>query len=112
MKVDTVVAQGNLVYGGTKAAITQLTRAMAKELGDLGGIRVNSVRPCVVNTELVKNLPEDYRRDIVKPVSDRMVFKRPVEPREVANIVIFLSSRMSSMVTGTSITIDGGHSLS
>lgn len=95
-----------LHYGVAKAAVRQLTRALAVELGP-AGIRVNTVTPGGIPTEgaaaarveAVK-MPEVYRPR--RPLGDGGT------PEDIANAVLYLVSPMSAYVTGAELVVDGG----
>ncbi|CAG7824448.1 unnamed protein product [Allacma fusca] len=99
---------GTAIYSCSKAAVTTLTKVMAKELSPFG-IRVNSIRPSATNTELQRGLPEEFHNLMMKPLLTRHLHNRLIETDEIADGVIFLSSQMSTMITGSSLTIDGGN---
>lgn len=95
----------HLVYGGTKAALDLMTKVMALELGPYN-IRVNSVNPTVVWTEMAQvgwSDPEKARRMVSK-----IPLNRFIEPVEVARAVVYLLSDQSTMISGTILPIDGG----
>jgi len=105
---DTTPSKGISMYSCTKAALLMLTKSMALELGDKG-IRVNCVSPAptsVLHEMFISPKPEIIQE--TQKVLDRQVIKRPVQPSEVADIVLFLSSPSSAMITGSSIPVDGG----
>lgn len=108
---DTAVTTGVAVYCAMKAALTMLTRTMAVELGP-HRIRVNSIRPGLVNTELVQNAPAHFK-EAIKPVVDRMVFdgQETIECKDIADSVVFLSSGLADRITGASLTIDEGYTI-
>jgi len=105
---DTTPSKGISMYSSSKAALLMLTKSMALELGD-HGIRVNCISPAP--TAMLHEMFVSPNAEIIKEtqqVLDRQVIKRPVQPAEVADMVLFLSSPMSSMITGSSIPVDGG----
>ncbi|MDQ3542548.1 MAG: SDR family oxidoreductase, partial [Actinomycetota bacterium] len=82
-----------------------MTRAWAMEYGPLG-IRANAVAPGVVHTEM-------WRENLAKPgvaesVTGMIPIRRLTEPREVADVVVFLASDASSAITGETLSADGG----
>uniref|UniRef100_A0A2A4JCF4 Ketoreductase domain-containing protein n=1 Tax=Heliothis virescens TaxID=7102 RepID=A0A2A4JCF4_HELVI len=93
------------IYSASKAALDALTRSMALELGPYG-IRVNSVNPTVIMTEMAKVGWSDPAK------ASAMLAKIPLgrfgEVSEVVNAVVFLLSERSSMINGVELPIDGG----
>lgn len=109
--IDSSAYERTFTYSCTAAALAMQTKMLAVELGP-SGIRVNYVRPGVVATAMCAAFPEDFSENIVKPLClARSVLPRsPVlTPEEVAPTVVFLSSTLSGMVTGTGVLVDGGH---
>ncbi|HLD53085.1 MAG TPA: SDR family oxidoreductase [Sediminibacterium sp.] len=94
---------GMLSYGSSKAALISATKIMAAELGQFN-IRVNAVAPSVTKTEMYNQMEEKAR---IKLISSSFL-QRAAEPDEVANVVLFLASDLSSFVNGQTIRIDGG----
>ncbi len=95
-------------YCVSKAGIDMLVRNLADELGT-AGVRVNSVRPGLVETELVEMIMND--EGIVGDYLDQMPVRRIGQPADVASLVRFLLGPESAWVTGTTISVDGGHHL-
>ncbi len=93
------------MYGVSKAAIFQLTRQLAVELGPQ--IRVNAVAPAVVKTKFASKLFEGKEAELIK----KYAVGRLGEPEDVAAAVAFLGSRDSAWITGQTIILDGGASL-
>lgn len=94
---------GLSAYGATKAALDGLTRALARELGPRR-IRVNSVAPGFVATEMTRSLGADEREQIVH----RTPLGRLAEPADVAAAVLFLLSDDAQFISGQVIAVDGG----
>ncbi len=92
-----------VAYGSSKAAVIFYTKTMAKELGQ-HGIRVNSVSPGFIDTDLWQNRPEES----VERVLSQTPLGRKGRPEEVANAILFLASDMSSFITAQNIVVDGG----
>jgi NAD(P)-dependent dehydrogenase (short-subunit alcohol dehydrogenase family) len=93
------------VYAATKGAIDAATRALAIELGP-HGIRVNSVAPGVVDTDMWarnKAIP-----GVVEMVEAQTPLRRWSTPDDVADVVVFLASDAARFVTGETISADGG----
>ncbi len=90
-------------YPATKFAVNGLTKSLARELGK-DGIRVNAVAPGITRTDMVAKLPEA----MVQPLVARIPLGRIGEAEDVANAVCFLASDMSSYITGTVLSVDGG----
>lgn len=90
-------------YGASKAGILSLTRHLALEMAPYG-IYVNAVCPGPIETDLSREWTEDYRKQLLS----RIPLGRIGSPEEVAQAVLFLSSRMSDFITGESININGG----
>lgn len=99
---------GNGVYGASKAALNSTMRFCAKELA-AKKIRVNSVNPGMVNTNLIQGgsiSEEQHRLDM-----EKYPLKRYGEPEDIAYGIIFLLSEASSWITGHSLIIDGGYTI-
>jgi 3-oxoacyl-[acyl-carrier protein] reductase len=94
---------GQLSYTASKAAIIGATRTLSSELAGYG-IRVNSVAPGVINTEMTANLPPA----IMEKFMAKSDLKHMGLPEEVAGVILFLASDMSSYITGQIIRVDGG----
>ena len=92
-----------VAYTASKAAVVNLTRAAALDLGEYG-VRVNAVAPGVVETPIQKDNP----KDAVLAIAGRSALKRLAQPEEIANVVLFLLSDLASFVTGHTLTADGG----
>ncbi|CAI2355367.1 unnamed protein product [Caenorhabditis sp. 36 PRJEB53466] len=95
------------VYCASKAALDMVTRCLANELGSQN-IRVNSVNPTVVMTDMGRDNWSDPAKK--QKMLDRMPIKRFAEVDEVVNAVLFLLSDASSMTTGSALPVDGGFS--
>lgn len=95
---------GASMYATAKGAVMTFTRSMAKELGPKG-IRVNSLAPGTIATSFHDrfNAPENRER-----LKATYALRREGEAKEVADLVIYLSSDQSSYITGTNIDINGG----
>jgi NAD(P)-dependent dehydrogenase (short-subunit alcohol dehydrogenase family) len=95
-------------YGPGKAGIDHLCRLAADELG-ASGVRVNSVRPGLVDTELVAFVTAGG--PVLDDYLDNMPIRRVGTVDDVAALVRFLVGPESTWITGQNIAVDGGHSL-
>jgi NAD(P)-dependent dehydrogenase (short-subunit alcohol dehydrogenase family) len=97
---------GQFNYSMSKGGIVGLTRAMALSLAP--SIRVNAIAPGLIGTEMAMGIPDD--------VLEKMVAAIPLErmgtPDEIANVVWFLLTPLSSYITGHVVVVGGGRSLS
>jgi 3alpha(or 20beta)-hydroxysteroid dehydrogenase len=95
-----------VAYTATKWAVRGMTKAAAKELGDLN-IRVNSVHPGMIDTDMVRE------RDATTNTAhlQKQPIKRMGTADEVAGLVLFLLSDESCYMTGAELAIDGGRTL-
>lgn len=106
-QASLVALSGHISYGSSKAALDNITRVSALELGRYN-IRVNSVNPTVVMTEM-----SAYywgRPDVGPPFLEQMPLGRWATEDEIAAPISFLLSDDASMITGVSLPIDGGYS--
>lgn len=94
---------GQVNYSSTKSALVGFTKSLAKELGGRG-IRVNCIAPGYITTDMTEKIPEKIKQEILKSIP----LKREGEPREVADVCVFLASDMASYITGTVIHVNGG----
>jgi 3-oxoacyl-[acyl-carrier protein] reductase len=94
------------IYSGTKGAVDSITRALAAELGPRG-IRVNAVRPGMVETEGTQSsgITESEMR---KQVEAQTPLGRIGQPHDIASAVVFLASSDSSWISGETLVIAGG----
>ncbi len=96
---------GRSVYAATKHAVEGLTKSLAVELAP-HRVRVNTVAPTFVRTPMTAAAFEDD--DFTASITARIPLGRLGTPEEVAAAVLFLAAPTSSLVTGTSIIVDGG----
>lgn len=104
---STRVLPGYAVVGASKAAIEALVRYLGVELAPR--IRVNAVSPGVVDTDALKHFP--MRDEMLSVAKNKTPSGRLVTPEDVAAVVDFLTSDAAEMITGQTITIDGGAGL-
>lgn len=93
-------------YSASKAGIIGFTKALAREVAPYN-IRVNAVAPGFIETDMLENLKEEYKSQIIKQTP----LGRMGKPEEVAKAVKFLVSDDAKYVTGQTIVIDGGMSM-
>ena len=105
-QASLVALSGHVSYGSSKAALDNITRVSALELGQYG-IRVNSVNPTVVMTEM----SNFYwgRPDIGGPFLEQMPLGRWATEDDIAGPIAFLLSDDAAMISGVSLPIDGGY---
>ncbi|MCB5284036.1 MAG: SDR family oxidoreductase [Candidatus Cloacimonetes bacterium] len=101
--------KGNIEYSSSKSAMFGMVRSMSRELASKG-IRVNSVSPAMVETEMLKNVFEELPAESVAAIQTRHLLGL-VEPVDVANLCAYLISDLGKAITGTNIVIDSGYSL-
>jgi 3-oxoacyl-[acyl-carrier protein] reductase len=97
---------GQSAYATSKAALSGLTKSLAKELGGLG-IRVNGMAPGFIDTPMT----EAYQGEARQALIDSTSLKRVGTPEDVAKPIVFLLSEQASFITGQIIGVDGGLSL-
>ena len=107
-QASLVALSGHISYGSSKAALDNITRVSALELGT-HGIRVNGVNPTVVMTPM--SAWYWGRDDIQGPFLDQMPLGRWATEAEIAAPIVFLLSDGASMISGVSLAIDGGYSI-
>lgn len=94
---------GQTNYSASKAGIIGFTKALAREVGR-NGINVNAVAPGLIETDMVKGMPEEAR----KKALEEIVINRIGKPEEVAYVVTFLCTDKARHMTGEVIKVDGG----
>jgi len=113
----TIAFPGIAVYSATKSAVDRLTRVAAMESGKLGyGVRVNSVYPGLVPTEMGNQLAQDVAtlglfsspQAAVGAVIELTPLGRLGEVPDMADAVVFLASDGARFITGTGLPVDGG----
>src|SRR5262249_41186047 len=94
------------VYCMTKHAVEGLTKAMALDLAS-SGVRVNAVAPTYVETPMTRPFfaTGPFREDVLR----RIPLGRLGSMQEIAAAVMFLASSDASLITGTSLLVDGGY---
>ncbi|HLR43757.1 MAG TPA: 3-oxoacyl-ACP reductase FabG, partial [Brevibacterium sp.] len=94
---------GQTNYSAAKAGIVGMTKAAAKEVG-FKNVRVNAIQPGFIKTEMTAAM----RQDVIDSKLAEIPMGRAGEPSEVASVVLFLASDMSSYMSGTVQEIAGG----
>ena len=98
-------ASGRPVYSASKAVIVNLTAVLAKEFAP--DISVNAVAPGFTETSMAKTWDEE----VLKQVKSALL-GRSAQPKEIAEAILFLASEKASFITGQTILVDGGYSIS
>lgn len=104
--VDTG-SPGLLCYGAAKAAVVQLTKTLASEVGR-HGIRVNAVAPGWIRTPMTEKDALDAQQKVEETMAGMAPLKRVGEPRDIAHAVLHLASDASSFTTGQILRPNGG----
>jgi 2-deoxy-D-gluconate 3-dehydrogenase len=99
---------GIVPYGATKAALTQLGKGLAVELGP-HGVRVNTVAPGYIETPMTARMLSDPNVRAQKLA--RIPLQRLADGDDVADVVVFLCSTAARYVTGIVLPVDGGYSI-
>ncbi|MGQ0708816.1 MAG: SDR family NAD(P)-dependent oxidoreductase [Rhodoferax sp.] len=94
---------GTLAYGSSKAALGRAMQSMATELGP-ASIRVNAIAPSVTRTDMCDQMSAAARDKLI----NSSAMKRVAEPRDIANVALFLASDLSAFMTGQTLRVDGG----
>jgi enoyl-[acyl-carrier protein] reductase III len=102
------VLENYVLVGTSKAALESVVRYLGVELAPRG-IRVNAVSGGIVHTDALDHFPN--REEMLRAANERTPAGRMVEPRDIADAVLFLSGPHSQMICGQTIIVDGGFSL-
>jgi len=95
-------------YSASKAGLTGLTRDLAVQWTGRKGIRVNALAPGFFPSEMSDQFPEGY----IESQLPRVPAGRPGDPEELAAAVVFLASPAAAYVTGATLVVDGGLTVS
>jgi NAD(P)-dependent dehydrogenase (short-subunit alcohol dehydrogenase family) len=95
---------GGSHYAASKGGVISFTKASARELGSLG-IRVNAVAPGIIQTGMTEG---KYDAERTRAICDTIPLGRFGTAHEVASVILFLASPLSSYLTGTVIDVNGG----
>lgn len=101
--VGMIGNSGQSHYSASKAGLITLTKSIAKEVAHKG-IQINSISPGFIKTKMLNQVSKNILSEYLK----RIPQKRFGEPKEIAYLVTFLSSKKSSYITGQNFVIDGG----
>jgi glucose 1-dehydrogenase len=96
-------------YSASKGGMEMLTKTVALEVADKG-IRVNGIAPGAIATDMNKEILEDEQKR--KEEEMRIPMHRIGRPEEIARVALFLASNDASYMTGTTVYVDGGLTLS
>jgi NAD(P)-dependent dehydrogenase (short-subunit alcohol dehydrogenase family) len=99
--------EGFVPYVASKGAMYGLIKSMARELGH-HGINVNGISPGAVVSEAEWRHFGEKREEYDRWILERQSLKRRIEPVDIANLAIFLSSAQADLITGQDIHCDGG----
>jgi len=106
--VGSVAMPGAAIYVASKHAVIGLTRSAALEYAKLG-VRVNTVSPGAIQTEMLDRAMGAGESDVKKAVAGQHPIGRLGTSEEIAAAVVFLSSPGASFVTGVDLAVDGGY---
>jgi 3-oxoacyl-[acyl-carrier protein] reductase len=101
--VNRIMLPGYATYVATKAAVEQLTRVFAKEVGKRG-INVNSISPGPTNTELFTNGKSE---ETISRLASLSAFNRIGDPQDIANVVLFLVSDEAKWISAQNVGVNG-----
>lgn len=92
-------------YDASKAAVSNLTRSLALELGS-HGVRVNAVNPSLTLTEMTTAFQQ--HGPLMEKILDRIPLGRGAKPEEIASVIAFLASDDASFINGVNLPVNGG----
>jgi 7-alpha-hydroxysteroid dehydrogenase len=98
--------RGHVAYETAKAAVTQMTKTMAADLGPR--VRVNGVHPGAIETAFIRDFLDNGPPELREAMVARTRLRRNGTPEDVANAVLYLTSPAASWVTGTMLEVNGG----
>jgi NAD(P)-dependent dehydrogenase (short-subunit alcohol dehydrogenase family) len=100
----TTAALPQAAYAASKAGLIGLTRDLAQQWTGRKGIRVNAIAPGFFESEMTDQYPEGY----LESQGPRILSGRKGDPRELAATAVFLASPASGYITGQTLAVDGG----
>ena len=98
--------RGHIAYETAKAALVQLTKSMAADLGPK--VRVNIVHPGTTETETLKAILKDMPTEVLERMTQNVRLRRNGTPEDVAHAALYLASPAASYVTSTELYVSGG----
>ena len=98
---------GYVPYVASKGAMYGLTKSLARELGPFN-VRVNAVSPGAVVSEAENRVFADRLEQYNSWILENQSLKQRIQASDVADLVVFLASNRSRMITGQNIQVDGG----
>lgn len=105
-QAGVVAIEGHASYAASKGGLNMLTKVMALEWGPYN-IQVNAVAPTVILTPMGTQVWGDPAK--AEPMLAKIPLRRFGQPVEVADLILFLASSASDLITGETILIDGGY---
>ncbi|MDQ3847386.1 MAG: glucose 1-dehydrogenase [Thermoproteota archaeon] len=106
---ESIPQPQSVPYSASKGGMEMLTKTVAIEVADKG-IRVNGIAPGAIATDMNKDILEDQEKK--KEEEMRIPMHRIGQPEEIAKVALFLASEGASYMTGTTVYVDGGLTLS
>ncbi|MEM2321372.1 MAG: SDR family oxidoreductase [Candidatus Bathyarchaeia archaeon] len=108
--IAAIISLHEIAYTCSKAGVLAVTRLCARDYAKYN-IRVNSISPGFVDTQLLHSIGRSIRKEIpgeAERVSQSIPLSRLATPDEIASVIVFLLSDDASYITGTNIIVDGG----
>ena len=96
--------EGRSAYGASKSALIAQMKTLSKEVG-IFNIRVNCIAPGLIDTEM---LSKNTTKNIIEDMKNKISLRRVGNPEEIADVALFLSSNLSTYISGQVIRVDGG----
>jgi len=100
----------SMAYAATKAAVIQMTRVIALELGP-AGIQVNAIAPGFFDTDMTRRYQDPDAKEALETYVAKIPLRRYGRPEDLKGLIVFLASKAADHITGQTIVIDGGESL-